>query len=91
MISQILLVRVTYIWVLFFTHILFMVNCTFNTTLTERLQHCKWFNRIPCFVYISDSLIISNSLFIISMCLCDEYASSQDIQTYPKFLGFSMS
>jgi len=28
-----------YIWVLFFTHILFVVNHTFNTTLTERLQH----------------------------------------------------
>jgi len=30
------------VWVLFFTHILFLVNyCTFNTTLTERLQHMQ--------------------------------------------------
>jgi len=36
--------RTAYIWVLFFAHILFMVNCTFNATPTERLQlpilHC---------------------------------------------------
>jgi len=29
-----------YIWVLFFMHIPFMVNRTFNATPTERLQHC---------------------------------------------------
>ena len=27
-----------YIWVLFFAHILFVVNCTFNATPTKRLQ-----------------------------------------------------
>jgi len=36
-----LLVRSTYIWVLFFTHIPFAVNRTFNVTLTERLQHLE--------------------------------------------------
>jgi len=34
-----LLVRAT--WVFFFTHILFVVNHTFTTTLTERLQCSK--------------------------------------------------
>jgi len=36
-----LLVCATYIWVLFFTRIPFMVNCTINTTLIERLQHLQ--------------------------------------------------
>jgi len=35
-----LLVRTTYIWVLFM-HISFVVNRTLNTTLTERLQHLQ--------------------------------------------------
>jgi len=39
MITLLLLVHATYIWVLFFTHILFVVNCTFNTTPVERLQY----------------------------------------------------
>ena len=34
-----LLIRTT--WVLFFTHISFVVNRTFTTTLTERLQHLQ--------------------------------------------------
>jgi len=34
-----LLVRATYIWVLFFAHIPFVVNRTFNATPTERLQN----------------------------------------------------
>jgi len=38
MLTLLLLVRTTYIWVLFFTHIPFVVNCTFNTMPTERLQ-----------------------------------------------------
>ena len=37
-ITLILLVRATYIWVLFFAHIPFMVNHTFNATPTEKLQ-----------------------------------------------------
>jgi len=36
--SLLLLVRATYTWVLFFAHIPFVVNRTFNTTSTERLQ-----------------------------------------------------
>ena len=36
--TLLLLVRATYIWVLFFTYIPFMVNRTFNATPTERLQ-----------------------------------------------------
>ena len=36
--SLLLLVRATHIWVLFFAHIPFVVNRTFNATLTERLQ-----------------------------------------------------
>jgi len=36
--SLLLLVRTTHIWVLFFTHIPFVVNHTFNVTSTERLQ-----------------------------------------------------
>jgi len=39
MITLLLLVRATYIWVLFFAHIPFMVNRTFNATPTEWLQH----------------------------------------------------
>jgi len=39
MITLLLLVRATYIWVLFFAHIPFVVNHTFNATPTERLQH----------------------------------------------------
>ena len=31
----------TYTWVLFFTHIPFVVNCTFNMLLTDRLQHMQ--------------------------------------------------
>jgi len=41
MITLLLLVCATYIWVLFFAHILFLVNRTFNATATERLQHCR--------------------------------------------------
>jgi len=37
-ITLLLLVRATYIRVLFFAHIPFVLNCTFNATLTERLQ-----------------------------------------------------
>jgi len=36
-----LLLRAIYIWVLFFTHIPFVVNCTFNKVLTENLQHLQ--------------------------------------------------
>jgi len=36
MITLLLLARATYIWVLFFVHIPFMVNRTFNATPTER-------------------------------------------------------
>jgi len=36
--TLLLIVRATYIWVLFFAHILFVVNGTFNATPTERLQ-----------------------------------------------------
>ena len=35
---SLLLVRTTYIWVLFFAHISFVVNRTFNATSAERLQ-----------------------------------------------------
>jgi len=38
-ITLLLLVCATYIWVLFFTHILFVVNHTMNATPTEKLQH----------------------------------------------------
>jgi len=38
-ITLLLLVCATYIWLLFFTHILFVVNRTMNATRTERLQH----------------------------------------------------
>jgi len=38
MITVLLLVRTTYIWVLFFVHILFVVNRAFNTMPMERLQ-----------------------------------------------------
>ena len=37
-ITLLLLVRATYLWVLFFAHIPFVVNHTFNATTTERLQ-----------------------------------------------------
>jgi len=36
-----LLVYDTYIWVLFFMYIPFVANRTFNTTLTEWLQHLQ--------------------------------------------------
>ena len=36
--TRLLLVRATYIWVLFFAYIPFVVNRAFNVTLTERLQ-----------------------------------------------------
>ena len=38
-ITLLLLVCTTYIWVLFFTHVPFVVNRTMNATPTERLQH----------------------------------------------------
>jgi len=38
MITLLLLVRDTYMWVLFFAHIPFVVNYTFNATLTETSQ-----------------------------------------------------
>jgi len=37
-ITLLLLVHATYIWVLFFAYIPFVVNCTFNATPTQRLQ-----------------------------------------------------
>jgi len=40
MITLLLLVCATYVWVLFFAHIPFVVNRTFNATTTEMLQHC---------------------------------------------------
>jgi len=55
MITLLLLVHVTYIWVLFFTHIPFVVNRTFNTTTTERLkQQFLLFttNRIDCMFFL---------------------------------------
>jgi len=43
MITLLLLVRATYLWVLFFAYIPFVVNHTFNATPTERLQqYCKF-------------------------------------------------
>jgi len=42
-ITLLLLVRATYTWVLFFAHILCVVNRTFNATPTERLQQEKSF------------------------------------------------
>jgi len=48
-ITPLLLVRATYIWVLFFAPIPVVVNCVFNATPTERLQHWvnpRWFQ--PC-------------------------------------------
>ena len=39
MITLLLLVHATYVWVLFFAHISFMVNHTFNATPVEKLQH----------------------------------------------------
>jgi len=41
MITVLLLVCATYIWVLFFVHIPFMVNGTINTMSTERLEHLQ--------------------------------------------------
>jgi len=38
MITLLLLVYATYVWVLFFTHILFVTNRTFNATQTEKWQ-----------------------------------------------------
>jgi len=45
--TLLLLVRATYIWVLFFMHISFAVNRTFNVTPTEMLQH----HFGPCHAY----------------------------------------
>ena len=42
MITILLLVCATCIWVSFFAHISFMVNRTFNAMPMERLQHPKW-------------------------------------------------
>jgi len=39
--------RATCMWVLFFTHIMFVVNRTFNATPTKRLQH----HFGPCHAY----------------------------------------
>jgi len=41
MLILLLHVCTTYIWVFFFTYISFVVNRTFNTMLTERLQHLQ--------------------------------------------------
>jgi len=43
-ITLLLLVRTTYIWVLFFAHMPFVVNRTFNATPAERLQQWKRFS-----------------------------------------------
>jgi len=48
MIILLLLVRATYIWVLFFTHIPFVVNHTINATPPERLQHPKQSHYVGC-------------------------------------------
>jgi len=45
MITVFLLVRATYTWVLFFAHIPFVVNHTFDATSTERLQQHLFWNR----------------------------------------------
>jgi len=41
MITLLLLVGATYIWVLFFAHMPFVVKHTFNATPTERLQQLQ--------------------------------------------------
>jgi len=41
-ITLLLLVRATYIWVLFFAHIPFVVKRTFNATPTEKLQQLQF-------------------------------------------------
>ena len=45
-ITLLLLVRAPYVWVLFFTHIPFVVNRTFTATPTETLQQYKWLSRL---------------------------------------------
>jgi len=53
MITPLLLVRDTYILVLFFAHIPFVVNHTFNKTPTERLQHYQFWENYQRFKYVS--------------------------------------
>ena len=56
--TLLLLVRATYIWVLFFVHIQFVVNRTFNATPLERLQQHPLLFTMNC----SDRMFFSWSL-----------------------------
>ena len=54
-ITLLLLVHARYTWVLFFVHIPFVVNCTFNATPTERLQQISLLfttNRTDCMFFL---------------------------------------
>jgi len=57
-ITLLLLVRATYIWVLFFVHIPFVVNRTFNATPLERLQQHPHLLKMNC----TDRMFFSWSL-----------------------------
>ena len=50
MITLLLFVQATYIWVLFSVHIPIMVNRTFNLTATERLQQLANGCRYLCYI-----------------------------------------
>ena len=58
-----LLVRAT--WVLFFMHIPFVVNRTFNTVLTERLQHLHQGWARPVFLKLFYSIAPFHSLHVV--------------------------
>jgi len=85
MITLLLLVRATYIWVLFFAHIPFVVNRTFNATLTERLQqfHEMWkYKRNLQFRKLMTFLL---SVLFLEETFANFVAYQQNLQTLLKF------
>ena len=71
-----LLARATYIMVLFFTHILFVVNHTINATPPERLQHYLYLpkenkERKPCHGTMEASFDLLSTCLLIKKFHCD--------------------
>jgi len=85
MITLLLLVRATYIRVLFFAHISFVVNHTFNTMPTERLQQHPSFLQqttlITCSFYEGCTWYHLHILVIAPFC-CDRKARAASAQSF---------
>jgi len=88
MVTLSLLVHAIYIWVLFFMHMPFLVNRTFNTMTTERLQqHRTSFSQqialILCFSLILRLHLARPSHPGHSTIFCNREPQAANVQSFP--------